>query len=210
MIEYGTGMTETKGKVLEMASFLDNLRSMVGMKPRDGEPKKKKEPDDRVGAFAALSAQLLSCEDEAQRAEIREKMCRVLPDTLFLAPMCYEGEDPNAPVSDRELHATVGAKRLYALNQHIVTNGNPGYRLAKKSDSRRVHLRTIVYHRTKEEWVPLFTDFTKLLPVFGQKSRVTVISFDEAKKMAAPYSGLVINPGKDAIKLEQSELKKIR
>ena len=82
--------------------------------------------------------------------------------------------------------------------------------LYEKSDSRRVHLRTIVYHRTKEEWVPLFTDFTKLLPVFGQKSRVTVISFDEAKKMAAPYSGLVINPGKDAIKLEQSELKKIR
>ena len=204
-------MTETKGEVSVMASFLDNLRRMVGMKPRnDEEPKKKQEQPDRVGAFAALSAQLLSCEDEAQKAEIREKMCKALPDTLFLAPMCYEGEDPNAPVSDRALHATVGAKRLYALNQHIVTNGNPGYRLAKKSDSRRVHLRTIVYHRTKEEWVPLFTDFTRLLPVFGQKSRVTVISFDEAKKMAAPYSGLVINPGKDAIKLEQSELKKIR
>ena len=58
--------------------------------------------------------------------------------------------------------------------------------------------------------MPLFTDFTKLLPVFGQKYRVTVISFDEAKQMAAPYSGLVINPGKDAIKLDQSELKKIR
>ena len=99
-------------------------------------------------------------------------MCKALPNTLFLAPMCYEGEDPNAPVNDRALHATVGAKRLYALNQHIVTNGNPGYRLAKKSDSRRVHLRTIVYHRTKEEWVPLFTDFTKLLPVFGHRTEV--------------------------------------
>ena len=193
-----------------MASLLDNLRSMVGWKKKEEEPRKKKEPLDRVGAFSALGAQFLSCEDEAQKAEIWEKMCRALPDTLFLAPMCYEGEDPSAQVNDRALHATVGAKRLYALNQHIVTNGNPGYRLAKNSDSRRVHLRTIVYHKTKEEWVPLFTDFTKLLPVFGQKSRVTVISFDEARKMAAPYSGLVVNPGKDAIKLAQSELKKVK
>lgn len=193
-----------------MASFLNNLRRLVGLKPGNEEPKKKKEPVDRVGAFAALSAQLLSCEDEAQRAEIWEKMLRALPDTLFLAPMCYEGEDPHAPVKDRELHATVGAKRLYALNEHIVTRGNPGYRLAKRSDSRRVHLRSIVYHRTKEEWVPLFTDFTRLLPVFGQTSRVTVISFDEARRMAAPYSGLVINPGKDAIKLGSGELKRVR
>ena len=109
-------MTETKGEVSVMASFLDNLRRMVGMKPRnDEEPKKKQEQPDRVGAFAALSAQLLSCEDEAQKAEIREKMCKALPDTLFLAPMCYEGEDPNAPVSDRALHATVGAHKVQGV-----------------------------------------------------------------------------------------------
>ena len=196
-----------------MASFLDHLRRMVGFAPKDNPAQKKagkSEPVDRVGAFGMLSAQYLSCEDETQRAEIWQKMCKALPDTLFLAPMCYEGEDPSAPVKDRALHATVGAKRLFALNEHIVTNGNPGYHLAKRSDSRRVHLRTIVYHRTKEEWVPLFTDFTRLLPVFGQKSRVTVISFDEARQIAKPYSGLVINPGKDAIRLSQSELKKVR
>lgn len=196
-----------------MASFLDQLRRLVGFAPKNNpadKPVSKKESFDRVGAFGMLSAQLLSCEDEAQRAALWEKLCRALPDTLFLAPMCYEGEDPSAPVKDRALHATVGAKRLFALNEHIVTNGNPGYHLAKRSDSRRVHLRTIVYHRTKEEWVPLFTDFTRLLPVFGQKSRVTVISFDEAKKMAAPYTGLVINPGKDAIKLRQSDMKQVR
>lgn len=195
-----------------MASFMNNLRKMVGFKPKDEEPakKKKKGAAERVGAFAAQSARFLACEDEAQKAEIWTELCKALPDTLFLAPMCYEGENPNAPVSDRDLHATVGAKRLYALNQHIVTNGNPGYRLAKKSDSRRIHLRTIVYNKTHEEWVPLFTDFTKLLPTFGQKSRVTIISFDEACQMAKPYKGLVINPGKEAIRLSQSELKKVR
>ncbi len=193
-----------------MASFLDNLRRMAGFAPKGGEPAKKKDQIDRVGAFGTLYAQWLSCEDEAQRAEIREKMLKVLPDTLFLAPMCYEGENPEAEVHDRDLHATLGAKRLYALNQHIVTRGNPGYRLAKHADSRRVHLRSLVYHKTKEEWVPLFTDFTALLPVFGQKSRVTVISFEEARQMARPYSGLVVNPGRNAVKFSRDELNRIK
>lgn len=189
-------------------SFLNNLRRMVGFKAKDEPAPKVKAPKtDHVGAFAELSAQFLSCEDEAQKAELWAQLCKALPNTLFLAAMCYEGDDPAAPVRDRDLHATVGAKHLYAVNQHIVTNGNPGYRLAKKADSRRIHLRSLVYHKTKEEWVPLFTDFTKLLPVFGQKSRVTIISFSEARQMAKPYKGIVINPGKEAIKLSSADLK---
>ena len=189
-----------------MASFMNKLRAMVGFKAKDEEAKAKAPKTDRVGAFQTLRAQMLACEDEALKAQLWDQMCKALPDTLFLAAMCYEGEDPQAAVRDRDLHATVGAKHLYALNQHIVTHGNPGYRLAKKTDSRRIHLRSIVYHKTKEEWVPLFTDFTRLLPVFGQKSRVTVISFAEARQMARPYKGIVINPGKDAIRLENGKM----
>ena len=193
-----------------MASFMNKLRTMVGFKPKEEAPKAKVPKTDRVGAFQTLSAQFLACEDEALKAQLWEQMCKALPDTLFLAAMCYEGEDPCAPVRDRDLHATVGAKRLYALNQHIVTHGNPGYRLAKKADSRRVHLCTIIYHKTKEEWVPLFTDFTKLLPVFGQNYRVTLISFAEARQMAKHSKGIVINPGKDAIRLESGQMKNIQ
>lgn len=192
-----------------MASFMNKLRTMVGFKAKDEAPKTKAPKTDRIGAFQTLSAQFLACEDDALKAQLWEQMCKALPDTLFLAAMCYEGEDPNASVRDRDLHATVGAKRLYALNQYIVTHGNPGYRLAKKADSRRVHLRTIIYNKTKEEWVPLFTDFTKLLPVFGQNYRVTVISFAEARQMAKHCKGIVINPGKEAIRLENSQIKNI-
>ena len=192
-----------------MASFMNKLRTMVGFKAKDEAPKTKAPKTERIGAFQTLSAQFLACEDDALKAQLWEQMCKALPDTLFLAAMCYEGEDPNASVRDRDLHATVGAKRLYALNQHIVTHGNPGYRLAKKADSRRVHLRTIIYNKTKEEWVPLFTDFTKLLPVFGQNYRVTVISFAEARQMAKHCKGIVINPGKEAIRLENSQIKNI-
>ena len=192
-----------------MASFMNKLRTMVGFKAKDEAPKTKAPKTDRIGAFQTLSAQFLACEDDALKAQLWEQMCKELPDTLFLAAMCYEGEDPNASVRDRDLHATVGAKRLYALNQYIVTHGNPGYRLAKKADSRRVHLRTIIYNKTKEEWVPLFTDFTKLLPVFGQNYRVTVISFAEARQMAKHCKGIVINPGKEAIRLENSQIKNI-
>ncbi|MBR4040029.1 MAG: SseB family protein [Clostridia bacterium] len=191
-----------------MASFMNKLRAMVGFKAKGEEKKKAVPKTDRVGAFQTLSTQFLTCEDDAFKAQLWEQMCKALPDTLFLAAMCYEGDDPNAPVRDRDLHATVGAKGLFAINQHIVTNGNPGYRLAKKADSRRIHLRTIVYNKTKEEWVPLFTDFTRLLPVFGQNFRVTVISFAEARRMAKDCKGLIINPGKDAIRLDNGEMKK--
>lgn len=191
-----------------MASFMNKLRAMVGFKSQEEKPAGKAPKTDRIGAFQTLSTQFLACEDEALKAQLWEQMCKALPDTLFLAAMCYEGEDPNAPVRDRDLHATVGAKRLYALNQHIVTHGNPGYRLAKKADSRRLHLRTIIYNKTKEEWVPLFTDFTRLLPVFGQNYRVTLISFAEARQMAQTCKGIVINPGKEAIRLDNGALKK--
>ena len=190
-----------------MASFMNKLRAMVGFKAKAEDDKPKAPKADRVGAFQTLSAQFLACEDAVLKTQLWDQMCKALPDTLFLAAMCYEGDDPNAPVRDRDLHATVGAKRLYAINQHIVTHGNPGYRLAKKADNRRVHLRSIVYHKTKEEWVPLFTDFTKMLPVFGQNFRVTIISFAEARQMAKPYKGIVINPGKDAIRLNNEALK---
>lgn len=191
-----------------MASFMNKLRGMVGFKAKEENKQPKVPKTDRIGAFQTLSAQFLACEDDALKAQIWDQMCKALPDTLFLAAMCYEGDDPKAPVRDRDLHATAGAKGLYALNQHIVTHGNPGYRLAKKADNRRIHLCTIIYHKTKEEWVPLFTDFTKLLPVFGQNSRVTIISFAEARKIAGPYQGIVINPGKDAIRLDNGTMKK--
>lgn len=194
-----------------MASFMNSLRKMVGFKPKDEQPKPKKEKSSRQpGAFNELSKQFLACEDEAKKGELWTQMCKTLPDTLFLAAMLYEGEDPNTPVRDRNLHASVGSKGLYALNENIVTNGNPGYRLAKKLDSRRIHLLTLVQRKTKEEWVALFTDFTRLLPVFGQKYHITIISFDEARQIAKPYKGIIINPGQEAIKLSMSELKQVK
>ena len=49
------------------------------------EPKKKQEQPDRIGAFAALNAQLLACEDEAQRAQIpRNSAIRLTP--CFIKP----------------------------------------------------------------------------------------------------------------------------
>lgn len=192
-----------------MASLIDKLRAMVGRKDESKLEKDDGLKSDRIGAFRSLSEQFLTCEDMEQKAEIWTKMCKLLPDTLFLAAMCYEGDDPRAASRDRELHATVGAKRLYESNKQITTLGNPGYRVAQKADDRRIHLRTLIHQKSKEVWVPLFTDFSGLLPMFGQNSRVTIISFAEARQMAKSYQGIVINPGKNAIHLDSSILKKV-
>ncbi|MBR5287296.1 MAG: SseB family protein [Clostridia bacterium] len=192
-------------------SFLNNLRKLVGMKPTGDDDKTLQVKDKIRGlSFTDLLDRYNACEDEAEKAVIFTKLCKALPDSLFLCVFCYDGEDPNARVNDRTLHATQGSKRLYAVNQDAVTSGNPGYRLAKKTDSRRMHLRTLVNNKTKQEWVPLFTNFSKLLPVFGTNFRIALISFEEAKVIAKPYAGIIINHGKDSIKLSAEELKTIR
>ncbi len=192
-------------------SFLNNLRKMVGFKPTGDDDKTSQVKASVRGlSFTDLLNRYNACEDEAEKAVIFAKLCKAMPDSLFLCAFCFEGEDPNARVNDRTLHATQGSKRHYAVNQSTVTSGNPGYRLAKKSDTRRMHFRSLVNNKTKEQWIPLFTDFNKLLPVFGTNFRVALISFEEAKAAAKPYSGIIINHGKDAIRLTTDELKAIR
>lgn len=192
-------------------SFLNNLRKLVGFKPKGDDDKTSQVKASVRGlSFTDLLNRYNACEDEAEKAVIYSKLCKAMPDSLFLCAFCFEGEDPNARVSDRTLHATQGSKRLYAVNQAAVTSGNPGYRLAKKIDSRRMYFRSLVNNKTKEEWIPLFTDFNKLLPVFGTNFRIALISFEEAKAAAKPYSGIIINHGKDAIRLTTEELKTIR
>lgn len=192
-----------------MASFMDKLRAMAGFGPKDTLKKDTKVNGNDPSAFEALSAKYLACEDEAQKEKLWSELCRALPGMLFLAAMRYEGEDPNVPVHDRELHATVGAKRLYALNQNIVTRGNAGYRLAKTADDRRFRLCTLVSKKTKEEWVLLFTDFTRLIPDLKRNYRLTLISFAEVREIAKAYKGIVINPGEDAIVLDISQMNKM-
>lgn len=183
-----------------MASIFDSLRALVA--PRNKQQSETPRESSFAGSvsFQDLSAKYLSCEDEKEKAELYAKLRRSLPDTLFLAAFCYDGEDASAAVHDSSLHATQGSKRLYNTCGAAVTKGNPGYRLARKSESRRMHLRSLIYNQTKEEWVPLFTDFTALLPIFGKNSRVTIISYEEARQIARPYKGLVVNPGPNAIK----------
>ena len=192
-------------------SFLNNLRRMIGMKPTGDDDKTLQIKHSVRGlAFGDLLSRYNECEDEAEKAIILAKLKKTLPDTLFLCTFCFDGDDPNQRVNDRTLHATQGSKRFYAVNQSAVTSGNPGYRLAKKLDSRRMYFRSLVNNKTREEWIPLFTDFNKLLPVFGTNFRVSLISFEEAKAAAKPYAGVIINHGKDALRLTTEELKTIR
>ena len=191
-----------------MGTLKDMLYRLAGFAPR-AEAKKERKPKKEPDRFGPLSEAYLACGDEAQKAALWTQMCRTLPETLFLAAMCYEGEDPNTPVRDTVLHATVGARPLCVANLPTVTKGHTGYKLSKKDETRTMHLRSLVYNQTKEEWVPLFTDFTKMNEVFGGGTRVTLIAFDEARRIANPYCGLVINPGPEAVKLGRDALRRL-
>ena len=193
-------------------SIFNFLRSMIGAKPTEEAQPKPAMPKVNASTdkFKALCDKYNAEPDAKEKGEIMGDIMRMLPGTLLLATMCYEGENPTNVVSEKErvLRISPGAKQLYGRNQASVMNGNPGYRPAIKSDRRRIHLHTLVNNKTKETWMPVFTDFTKLLPVFGQQYRVTMLTFAEAKEMAASCSGIVINPGKgSAIHIGKEQLK---
>lgn len=176
-------------------SILDSIRRLFRRSPKGGEQATTD------ASMRALIERFYASKDEEQKAALWKQLCAALPKSLFLCAFCYDGDNPNAKVSDRTLHATKGSKPLYAANSAAINSGNPGYSLAKTLDSRRMFLRKIIYNPSKEEWVPLFTDFHALMPVFGKNFRIAVISFDEARKIAEQSCGIVINPGKNAIKL---------
>lgn len=189
-------------------SILDALRGMLSKKsaPAKGDSQRVRDGNER---FLELSARFHASNDPAEKSAIWAQLCKTLPDSLFLAPFCYDDEDPNASIHDRELHATDGAKRLYAVNQPVINRGNPGIRLASKDKKRNMRMRTIIFNKTKEVWIPLFTDFSHLTPVFGRTSRITLITYAEARKLAKPYHGVIINPGPQAIRLGSKDTKEL-
>ena len=193
-------------------SIFNFLRSMIGAKPTEEAQPKPAMPKVNASTdkFKALCEKYHAEPDAKEKGEIMGDIIRMLPGTLLLATMCYEGENPTNVVSEKErvLRISPGAKQLYGRNQASVMNGNPGYRPAIKSDRRRIHLHTLVNKKTNQTWVPLFTDFTKLLPVFGQNYRVTLISFVEAKDMCRGCSGIVINPSREgSIYISKEQMK---
>lgn len=161
-------------------------------------------------SMRALIERFYASKDEEQKSALWKQLCAVLPKSLFLCAFCYDGDNPNAKVSDRTLHATKGSKPLYAANNTAINSGNPGYNLAKTLDNRRMFLRKIVYNPSKEEWVPLFTDFHALMPVFGKNSRISVISFNEAREIAKQSCGIVINPGNNDIRIPVDALNRAK
>ena len=166
----------------------------------------RKHPSELLKEKKETMPKLIAKYHQAESAEEKEKLLGKIyaqfPETLFLASVCYPEDDPTQPVYDRTLHSSPGAKTLYEENQPVVMNGNPGYKIAKKDNGKRMHLRMLVSKSSGQSWIPLFTDFYRFREVFGKTSRVTVISYAEASEIAKPYQGIVVNPGKNAIRLE--------
>jgi len=148
--------------------------------------------------------------DEEEKKRALDQLFARFPRTLFLVSVCYPEDNPSAPVYDRALHSSPGAKALYEENQPVVMNGNPGYKLAKKSSGKRMHLRMLVSKTSSQSWIPVFTDFTKYTPHFGIKTRVALFTLSEVKAMCHSGQGILINPGEGALPLTAEMLGRIR
>lgn len=189
-----------------MALF-DSLKSLLKREPYQRTANPKDAANSANARLAELTARFHACMDPKEKDAIFKQLTKTLHASVFLAAFCYADDNPNAKIRDRELHMTGSAKLLYPSNAPAINVGNPGFAPATKDAKKEMHLRTFINNKTGEVWVPLYTDFGKLIAAFGSETRVTVISFDEARKIAKPYKGLIINPGPQAIGLNFSDMK---
>lgn len=157
-----------------------------------------------------IIAQYGKAEEEEEKKELLDKIYSRLPQTLFLAAVCFPEDDPQKAVHDRTLHASPGSKGLYEANKEVVLNGNPFYRPNSKDTGKRMHLRTFVAKGSGTSFIPLFTDFTQYMPVFGGKSRVALFTIREVKAMCQRGQGILINPGENGLIIKPEDLRRIK
>ena len=190
-------------------SLFDSLRGLLKREAYNRTVSPEESANSANARMNDLIARFHACTDAKEKEAIFKQLTKTLPSAVFLAAFCYADDNPRAKIRDRELHMTGGAKLLYPVNAASLNIGNPGFATATKDTKKDIHLRTLISKKTDQVWVPLYTDFGKLIAAFGSDTRVTVISFDEARKIAKPYNGLIINPGPQAIGLSLGEMKGI-
>lgn len=145
-----------------------------------------------------LMAKRNNC-SEIEKTSIEKQICSLLPNVLFIATVYFSGEDPMVPLRDRTLHASVGAKSLYESEIDFIMKGNPGFRFARTSTQKPMHLRMLVSKTKKQAWIPLYTNVTKLPSDIRQSTRSALFTFDEVKKLCTQRQGILINPGTETL-----------
>lgn len=173
-------------------------------------PQKRPAGQHKAGTMPALIAQYHEAQSEEDKSALLEQIYARFPRTLFLASVCFPGDDPSKPVTDRTLHCSRAARNLYDANQGVIMQGNPGYNPGKRDSEKDMHLRTLVSKSSGQSWIPVFTDFTRYTACFGKKTRVALFTLREIRAMCQPGQGILIDPGEHALPLPAAELHKIR
>jgi len=105
---------------------MDYLRRRFGsLLPRKHRSELLKEKEVKL---TDLIKQYRQAEEGEEKKALLDRIFALFPTTLFIAAVCFEGDDPSAPVYDRTLHASLGSKALYEQNRPVVMNGNPFYK----------------------------------------------------------------------------------
>lgn len=125
------------------------------------------------------------------RVCFNDQMCKA----LFIVPCCYDGDDINAPVSDKTMHLFQGAANRIA---EIRSEGGdiifPDFPYAETANSAYMHFRLIINSRTNESWIPVYTNLYDFLYFWNNKARIALATFDDLKDSYLPANGLLIDP----------------
>ena len=127
-----------------------------------------------------------------------------LSEGLFLVPMLFDGDKPNAPLTDKKLHYTKAAydiakdknPNFYAMSDFDTTPTEPS------GNFKYLTLKSSAPNKEEQTWLPIFTDITELHSMVGTNTRVCVVTFAEIGKIIADFDGMCINPKGINMRLE--------
>ena len=127
-----------------------------------------------------------------------------LSEGLFLVPMLFDGDKPNAPLSDNKLHYTKAAydmakdntPNFYAMTDFDTTPSEPS------GNFKYLTLKSSAPDKKEQTWLPIFTDITELHSMVGTNTRVCVVTFAEIGKIITEFAGMCINPKGINMRLE--------
>ena len=120
-----------------------------------------------------------------------------IKNDLFIIPMAYENEINQVQEFDDSIHFSTKEASMYKNGSKIWCIDLPdNFSISTTQGNSPMHYQTIA-KPTGERYMPLFTSYTIMSSIFGNKYRVGVICYETAKQFCLNegFEGIVVAPG---------------
>ncbi len=119
-------------------------------------------------------------------------MCKEFGKTVFFVPMCFAGEEKTVK-DEGELYFSAGAAEVATVTKPVFF-GIEKHKPAKQGMKSAKFLTLMSTENGGKHFFPIFTDIAELKMTFGDKARISIISYEDLKNNSKSCDAVVLNP----------------